>query len=455
MRRSALGIASAAMLAVTAPSGLAAAVFNPETFTLDNGMQVVVIPNHRAPIVTHMVWYKVGAADEVPGKSGLAHFLEHLMFKGTDTVPAGVFSETVARNGGQENAFTTKDYTAFYQTVARDRLPLMMKLEADRMSHLALAEDQVTPERSVIIEERRQRVDGEPRSILSEQVTAAQFLNHPYRIPTIGWEHEMRGLTREDAIAFYKTWYAPNNAVLVVAGDITAAELKPLAEEYYGVIPARAVPARNWPTEPPQRAARRLAMSDPGVSQPSWTRRYLAPSYVTAERPADPYALEVLDEILSGGATSRLYRALVVEGRLANAAGAWYDPLAIGPSTFGFYAVPAAHVAVERLEEAVDTEIDRLLAEGVTEEELARAKTRLAADSVYAQDSVTAPARLFGAALASGRTVDDVEAWPDRISAVTRDQVLAVARAVLDSDRSVTAVLTPAPRQMAQQEATQ
>lgn len=453
MRRSAL--AAAALLFASAPLGAGAAIFNPETFTLDNGMQVVVIPNHRAPIVTHMVWYKVGAGDEKPGKSGIAHFLEHLMFKGTDTVPPGVFSETIARNGGRENAFTSKDYTAYYQTVARDRLPLMMRLEADRMSNLTLSDDEVTPERSVILEERRQRVDGEPRSILSEQATAAQFLNHPYGIPTIGWEHEMRGLTRQDATGFYETWYAPNNAILVVAGDITAAELKPLAEEYYGTIPARAVPARDWPAEPPQRAARRLAMSDPGVSQPSWSRRYLAPSYATATDGTDPYALQVLDEILSGGATSRLYRSLVIEDRLANAAGAWYDPLALGPATFGFYGVPAADVAVERLEEAIDTEITTLLADGVTEEEVARAKTRLAAEAVYAQDSVTAPARLFGAALASGRSVDDVEAWPERIAAVTRDDVMRAARAVLDPDRSVTAVLTPAVRETARQEATQ
>ena len=274
------------LLAATLPGVRAATaqVFNPETFTLSNGMQVVVISNHRSPIVTHMVWYRTGAADEAWGKSGIAHFLEHLMFRGTHEMPPGEFSKTVARNGGRDNAFTSYDYTGYFQNVARDRLELVMKLEADRMVNLVLTDEIVNPERDVILEERRQVVENRPGSLLREQMGAAMYLNHPYGRPVIGWEHEIRGLTREDAISWYRTYYAPNNAILVVAGDITAADLKPLAERYYGPIAARPVPERVRPQEPPPRAARRVELKDPRVAQPSVTRNYLAPSYVVGDK---------------------------------------------------------------------------------------------------------------------------------------------------------------------------
>src|SRR5712692_5448604 len=257
--------------------------FGAEGFTLANGLQVVVIPNHRAPVVTQMVWYKVGAADEPRGKSGIAHFLEHLMFRGSRDVAPGEFSRLVAQNGGRDNAFTAEDYTAFHQTVAVDRLPLVMKLEADRMQNLVISDAVVLPEREVIIEERRSRIDNSPAALLNEQVRTAIFLNHPYRIPTIGWEHEMALLSTADAQAHYRTWYAPNNAVLVVAGDITAAQLKPLAEQYYGPIPARAVPPRDRLIEPPHAATARLELRSPRVAQANWTRSYLAPSYTGGE----------------------------------------------------------------------------------------------------------------------------------------------------------------------------
>ncbi len=426
--------------AFAAPAG--AGVFNPETFTLANGMQVVVVPNHRAPVVVHMVWYRVGSADDPAGKSGLAHFLEHLMFKGTEKVPGDEFSRTVARNGGNQNAFTSSDYTGYFEKVAKGRLALVMALEADRMVNLVLTDAAVLPERKVILEERRSRTDNEPGALLREQVSAAQYLAHPYRIPIIGWAHEIRSLTTEDALAFYRRYYAPDNAVLVVAGDVTAAELRPLAENTYGAIPARGVEPRRRTQEPPQRAARRVVLRDARVRQPAWNRSYLAPSYTAGAR-EHAYALQVLAEILGGGATSRLYRALVVERKIAASAGAWYGATSLDVTRFGFYASPARGVEVAAVEAAIDAEIALLLADGVTAQEVARVTTRLVREAVYARDSLSTPARIFGAALTSGRTVDDVEAWPERIAAVTAAEVNAAARAVLKPETSVTGVLLP------------
>ncbi|MDX6751579.1 pitrilysin family protein [Geminicoccaceae bacterium 1502E] len=417
-------------------------VFNPETFTLDNGMQVVVVENHRAPVVAHYVWYRVGTADSPLGKSGLPHFLEHLMFKGTEKIEPGTFSKVVARNGGNDNAFTSMDFTAYHQTIARDRLELVMEMEADRMVNLRLTDDQVYPERDVVLEERRQRVDNEPAALLGEQLGAAQYLHHPYRLPVIGWFHEIASYTRQDALDFYETWYAPNNAILVVAGDITAEELRPMAERIYGQIPARPVPERVRVEEPPQRAERRVTLRDGRVRQPSMLRSYLAPSFASPGK-EHAYALEVLAEILGGGGTSRLYRSLVVEQGLAAGAGSYYRGSSLDATSFRVYASPRPGVEVERLEPALDAEIARLLEEGITDEELARTKKRMIAEAIYARDSLGAAARIFGIALTTGLAVEDVEAWPARIDAVTREQVEAAARLVLDRDRSVTGLLLP------------
>jgi zinc protease len=419
-----------------------AALFNPETFTLDNGMQVVVVTDRRAPVVAHHVWYKVGSADSPPGKSGLAHFLEHLMFKGTDTLAPGQFSETVARNGGNENAFTSQDYTGYYQTIARDRLELVMEMEADRMTHLVLDDAAVLPERDVVLEERSQRVDNDPGSRLSEQMNAAQFLNHPYRLPVIGWRHEMQSYSRQDAIDFYKKWYAPNNAVLIVAGDIDAEELRPLAERYYGKIPAREVPERVRLQEPPQQAAREVELSDPRVQQPSWSRSYLAPSY-TMGATEEAYPLQVLADILGGTSTSRLYRALVIDQKIAASAGAYYRGSVRDNATFSLYASPRPGVSLDEIEAAVEAELAKLAQEPITDEEVARSTRRLVGQAVYARDSLSSAVRSFGVALANGRTVEDVEAWPERIAAVDAAQVNAAAADVLRIERSVTGRLSP------------
>ncbi|MCW8835364.1 MAG: insulinase family protein [Rhodospirillales bacterium] len=427
---------------VSFPGGVRAAVFNPETFTLSNGMQVVVVTNRRMPVVTHMVWYKVGAADEPQGHSGIAHFLEHLMFKGTESLPNGAFSRIVARNGGQENAFTSSDYTAYFQNVARDRLELVMGMEADRMTNLSLTREVIEPERQVILEERRQRVDNDPYAQLSEHMSAALYLNHPYRTPVIGWAAEVERLSLEDIVGFYKSWYAPNNAILVVSGDITAAELRPMAEKTYGVIPPGPKMERARPPEPPHNGSRRVSVSDQKVRQPAWNRMYLAPSY-TAGEVEHAYALQVLEQIL-GGATGRLYRSLVVEGKQAVSAGAGYSPERLDLTSFGFYASPRPGVEMETIEKAVESEIASLLADGVTGNEVARAKTSLIAGAVYARDNYRTGARVLGSALASGQTVSDVEAWPTRIGAVTVEQVNAAARAVFNEKYSVTGLLLPA-----------
>ena len=421
-----------------------AAVFNPQSFTLDNGLQVVVVTNRRVPVVTHMIWYKVGAMDEPPGKSGLAHYLEHLMFKGTKTLKPGEFSAIVARNGGQENAFTSQDYTGYYQSVAADRLELMMKLEADRMTNLVLTDAAIEPERQVVIEERRSRVDNEPSAMLGEQVAAALYQNHPYRNPIIGWRHEIETRSRKDLLDFYRHWYAPNNAVLVISGDVTADIVRPLAEKYYGVIPARKLPKRVAWREPPPAADRHVVLKDARVRQPAWSRRFLAPSQVYGET-EHAYALQVLGEILSGGATSRLYRTLVVEDKIAVSAGAWYNGSARGPGTFGFYASPPPGGDIDATITAVNAQIDTLIANGVTEEEVAKAVRQLQDSAVYARDSYRTPARVFGAALAIGRSVADVEAWPERIGAVDAGAVNRAIEFVFKNRRSVTALLLPKP----------
>jgi zinc protease len=440
-----LGAALCAWL-LWAPWATAAAAgfFNAERTMLANGLEVVVIPNHRAPLVAHMVWYKVGSADEAPGKTGIAHFLEHLMFKGTANLPAGEFSRLISRSGGQDNAFTSYDYTGYYQDIAAERLELVMKLEADRMANLKLAEEDVRSERDVILEERRSRIDNSPAAQLREDMGPALYFNHPYRMPVIGWFHEMQGLTREDALDWYKRHYMPNNAVLVVAGDVTMAQVTALAEKYYGVIPAGTKPARAWPKEPPHHAAARLTKVSPLVGTASVTRSFAAPSYQYGES-KHAYALQVLAEILGGSSSSRMQKALVLDGGPATGAGADYDPIPIGPTTFDLAANPRDGQTVEDCEAVMDKVLRTLIADGVTQDEVDRAKERMTAARLYALDSVRGPARLFGENLVRGRTIADIEAWPERIGAVTVDDVNRAARAVLVDETAVTGVLLPKP----------
>jgi zinc protease len=410
-------------------------------FTLPNGLELVVIPDHRAPVVTHMIWYKVGAADETPGKSGLAHFLEHLMFKGTAKHPAGQFSQVVSHVGGRENAFTAYDYTGYFQRVPSEKLKTVMEFEADRMTGLQLTNAVVLPERDVILEEQNQRVRNSPHAQLSQQISAALFLNSPYGRPIIGWRHEMEQLTRDDAIGFYRRFYAPNDAVVVIAGDIEPQQALKLAQETYGKVKRRStILPRHRPQEPPPVAVRSLTLADPRVEQPMVQRAYLVPSFATA-KPGQSEALEVLAHILGSGNNSRLYRTLVVDKRLAVGAGASYDSSALDLSRFNVYGAPRPGVTLPQLEAAIDAVVAQIIGQGVTPEELTRSKTRLIADAVYAHDSQASMARWYGEALTTGATVSDVEHWPERIRAVTAQQVQDAARQWLDKRRSVTGYL--------------
>jgi zinc protease len=426
------------------PAGPAAAagVFNPTAFELPNGLQVVVIPDHRAPVVTQMVWYKVGAADEGPGESGVAHFLEHLMFKGTERLAPGEFSRIVGRNGGRDNAFTSLDYTGYYQNLARDKLDLVMGMEADRMVNLKLDERSVETEREVVLEERRQRTDNDPASQLYEVMQATQYLSHPYGIPVIGWEHEIRGLNRAAAIAFYRRHYRPNNAILIVAGDVTVDEVKALAEKHFGPLPRGPETPRVRPQEPPQLAARRVVFEDARVRQPGLQRSYLAPRRDSAN-PLPTVALDLFAEILGGGSVSRLYQELVVKRGLAASASAHYSGISLDPTTFAISLTPVPGGDLAALEAALDETLAKVLADGITAAELERARNSSLASVIYARDNLGTGPRVLGTALASGFGIDDIEGWPDELAKVGAEDVMAAARQVLDKRRSVTGVLLP------------
>ncbi len=415
-------------------------------FTLKNGMQVVVIPDTRAPVVTHMVWYRVGAADEPPGVSGIAHFLEHLMFKSTDKIPVGEFSKIVARMGGEDNAFTSQDATAYFQRIAKERLGDLMEMEADRMVNLRLTEAEVLTERDVILEERRSRIDNNPSSILTEQMDAALYMSHPYGIPVIGWRHEMAALDQADAMSFYKRFYAPNNAILVVAGDVTVDEVRRLAEATYGKVPASDnVPKKRVrPAEPPHLAPVHLELKDPRAGKASLRRYYIAPNYGSADE-GEAEALEVLIKVLASDSTSRLYRNLVVDKKIASSTSGWYSGNDYDLGKIALNVVAADGVSLDALEDEVDRVIGEVRENGITDTELSRAKNNLMAQYVYQSDSQSSLARRYGWALTMGRTVADIESWPDRISKVTREDVLRAAKKHLELRNSVTGRLIPAP----------
>jgi zinc protease len=414
----------------------------PATFTLGNGLQVVVIPDHRTPVVTQMIWYKVGSADETPGKSGLAHFLEHLMFKGTSKHPAGEFSQTVLRIGGNENAFTSTDYTGYFQRVPREQLGKMMEFEADRMTGLILKDENVLPERDVVLEEYNMRVANNPEARLIEQVMAALYLNHPYGRPVIGWHQEIEKLDREDALAFYRRFYAPNNAIVVIAGDVDAREVRPMAEQTFGqVAPQPAIPARRIrPQEPEPVAPRTVTLADPHVEQPSLRRYYLVPSAATAAAGESP-ALDVLAQLMGGGSNSYLYRALVIDKPLAVSASAGYQGTSLDATQFMVSASPKPGVDFAQIEQVIDRVIAEVGQNPVRAEDLERVKTQLIAEAIYAQDNQAALARWYGGALTTGLSIEDIRSWPDRIRAVTAEQVREAAQKWLDKKRSVTGYL--------------
>ncbi|MGH6815147.1 MAG: M16 family metallopeptidase [Hyphomicrobiaceae bacterium] len=438
-----LSLVTVMMLAGTCPSTQARAGTRASTFTLANGLVGVVIPDRRAPVVTHMLWYRVGSADEPRGISGIAHFLEHLMFKSTDGIPSGEFSKIVGRLGGQDNAFTSQDATGYFQRISKDRLKQMMEMEADRMVNLRLTEQEVATERRVVLEERRTRVENNPGSILGEQMSSVLYYSHPYGMPVIGWEHEIAQLSREDALTFYKRHYAPNNVILVVSGDVTPEEVKALAEATFGKIPANPdVKPRVRPKDPEGRSARRVELVDERAGKASLNRYYLAPSYRTAAA-GEAEALDLLMKIAASGATSRLYRRLVMADKVASSAGGWYSGGGMDSGTLGFYAVAADGVGLDKVEAAIDAVLTEVRAGGVTEAELERAKKLYLADYIYESDNQSTLARRYGWALVVGRTIADVEEWPERIAKVTVADIGKAAERHFDIRRSVTGILVP------------
>lgn len=416
---------------------LTAAAEEPQLFTLDNGMQVLVIEDHRAPVVVQMVWYRVGAADDPAGHSGIAHFLEHLMFKATDTMDEGEFDAVVQANGGSHNAFTSYDYTVYHQRVAADRLPIMMQMESDRMTHLRLDRSDWLPERDVILRERGQTLESNPDRVFGEQMRAALYQNSPYGRPIIGWRHEMEQLTGDIATAFYRVHYAPNNAILVVAGDVQPAEVLALADQYYGPIPAVTdMPPRERPQEPPQLAERRLIMHDARVGQAYVNRLYVVPN----RRPGDQQqaaAFQVLAAILGGSQTSVLDRSLTYDQGIAVSTWASYSGNALDSGVFSLGIMPTEGTSLQQAEDALDQALADFIENGVDADQLDRVRMQIRAEAIYELDDTAARANTLGADLALGLSLQDSHDWLRILEAVTPEEVIAAARQ-LDRRASVT-----------------
>ncbi|WP_085310716.1 M16 family metallopeptidase [Planktotalea arctica] len=412
------------------------------TFALDNGMEVVVIEDHRAPVVVHMMWYRAGSADEKPGVSGVSHFLEHLLFKATDNLQSGEFSKTVAANGGSDNAFTSYDYTAYFQRVASDRLELMMTMEADRMVNLRLSEADILTEREVIIEERNQRTENDPGALFGEQANAAMFLNHRYGVPIIGWRHEMVTLSLQDAQDYYDQFYAPNNAILIVAGDVTPEDVKTLAEQHYGPLPANPdLPERARPQEPPHNAARRLVFEDPRVAQPYVSRAYLAPERDSGDQKTAA-ALMLGAQLLGDGQTAFMTQKLQFEDKSSVFATAYYRGTSLDDTRFTVINVPVPGVSLSEAEANMDRVLLEFLETPIDLAHLERIKRNLRAQDIYAKDNVQGLANRYGRALTSGLTVKDILEWPDIVESVTEDEIKVALRDVLQGRTSVTGWLT-------------
>lgn len=414
-----------------------------EEFTLSNGLQVVVLPSSRAPIVTQMVVYKVGSADETFGRTGIAHLLEHMMFKGTAVLAPTEFSRTVERNGGRDNAFTGFDMTGYHQTIAPDRLELVMRMEADRMVNLRILEPELAPERLVVLEERRMRVDNVPSEMLDEAAREQLFgLHRPYAMPTAGYADDVKKLGVSDLTAFYRRFYAPNNAVLIVAGDTTAAAVRTLAERYYGPVSGRPVEPRQRPADGGSAQPQRITRADVRVLEPRWNVEFLAPSYRIGET-RHAYALQVLTRLFGGSETSRLSHSLVAQDKIALSARSGYGATALGLSSFGIAIQPAPGRSVADVERAVGDEMKKLLDGGVSVGEVERAQNQLLAGAIYAQDSLASGPRLYGNALATGGSIAELDEWPQAIAAVGPDDVVAAARHVWRDESAVTSMLTP------------
>ncbi|MDD4928853.1 MAG: pitrilysin family protein [Gallionella sp.] len=412
--------------------------------TLSNGLKVLVKEDHRAPVIVQQIWYKAGSMDERTGKTGVAHVLEHMMFKGTKLVPAGEFSRTIAAAGGRENAFTSNDYTAYFQQLHKSKLPLAMKLESDRMHGLNLTDAEFSKEIKVVMEERRMRTDDEPHSLLQEKMMAAAYLEHPYQHPVIGWMSDLEQMDVADARAWYRQWYAPNNATLVIAGDVKASEVFALAQRYYGGIPRQSMPERRRFTEPAQVGVKRLVVKAP-AELPLLVMSFHAPNIVDPQQDWKPYALEMLAGVLSGNDSARLNKHLVREQQVASSVGAGYDSASRGPALFTLEATPSEGRTVVEMEAALRGEIAQLVKDGVNAEELKRVKAQVLAGEVYKLDSVFYQAMQIGQMESVGLGHKSIPLMLEKLQAVTADQVSQVAQMYLVDDNLTVAILDPQP----------
>jgi zinc protease len=412
--------------------------------TLANGLKVVVKEDHRAPVVVQQIWYKAGSMDESSGSTGIAHVLEHMMFKGTEDVPMGEFSKRIAAAGGRENAFTSNDYTAYFQQLHKSQLPLAMKLESDRMQNLNLTAEEFGKEVRVVMEERRMRTDDNPESLLYEKMMATVYQEHPYHHPVIGWMSDLEALTVDDAKSWYERWYAPNNATLVIAGDVNADEVFALAKRYYGPIPKRVQPPRRNFTEPKQAGIKRLVVKAP-AELPQIFMSFHTPTVIDPDQDWKPYALDVLAGVLDGNESARLNKHLVREQQIASSAGAGYESTGRGPSLFMLVATPSEGKTVEAVEAALRRELALLVKGGVSADELKRVKAQVLAGEVYKRDSLFYQAMQIGQMESIGLGHRAVPLLLEKIQAVTAEQVQQVAREFLQDDNLTVAVLDPQP----------
>ena len=434
------------LFCVTLLSGLIQATAQAEVFekTLSNGLKVIVKEDRRAPVIVQQIWYKAGSMDEITGKTGIAHAFEHMMFKGTKTVPAGEFSKRIAAAGGRENAFTSSDYTAYFQQLHKSQLPLAMQLESDRMHNLQLTKADFIKEINVVMEERRMRTDDDPRSLMNEKLMAAAYQEHPYQHPVIGWMNDLQTLSVDDAKDWYKSWYVPNNATLVVAGDVKASEVFALAQRYYGVIPMRKLPTRKNFSEPPQLGIKRIVVKAP-AELPNLVMAYHTPTIIDPEKDWKPYALQVLAGVLDGNDSARLNKSLVREQLLASSVGAGYDATSRGPSLFVLEGTPTEGKTVAELEAGLREQLALLVRDGVSEEELKRVKAQVTASEVYKLDSLFYQAMQIGQLESMGLGHKAIPLMLKKLQAVTAQQVQDAAREFIQDDQLTVAVLDPQP----------
>ena len=429
---------------LVAPWLLTAALANPYEMTLKNGLRIIVKEDRRAPTVAQMVWYRIGSMDAVAGASGVAHVLEHMMFKGTPSVGPGEFNKLVAAAGGRDNAFTSRDYTAYFQQVPNEKLAEMMRLEADRMRHLNVDPKEFAQEIKVVMEERRMRTDDNPQSKLFEQMNAVAFQAHPYRRPIIGWMNDLETMTAADAKAWYDTWYVPNNAYVVIVGDVDHREVFALAEKYYGVLEGRALPARKPQVEPAQDGTRRVNVKAP-AELPVLIMGYKAPILRDVDKDSDPYALQMLAAILDGHDAARFNKKLVREDKVALSVNIDYDATARGPGMIYLSGTPSEGKTVADLETALRAEIARIQKEGVSEPELKRARAQLVAAEVYKLDSMFGQAMEIGQIESAGLPYQKLDRMLEKLQQVSAAEVQAVARKYFTDDTLTIGVLEPQP----------